>query len=66
MNLPQDGIASDPQVGWPQPQIDATVPGQGMRDLYSTTTGANWRNSAGYLSVYETNNILTGVNVPAY
>ena len=66
MNLPQDGVASDPQVGWPQPQIDATVPNTDMRDFYNTTTGANWRNSQGYLQIYEVNNILTGVDVPAY
>lgn len=66
MNLPQDGIASDPQVSWPQPQIDAVAPGTDLRELYNVATGANWRNSQGYLLQYEVNYILTGVNVSAY
>ena len=66
MNPPQDGVASDPQICWPQPQIDAAVPGADLRDLYNVVTGANWRNSQGYLLQYSVNNILTGVNVSAY
>lgn len=66
MNLPQDGTASNPQVSWPQPQIDAIGTDIDMRDFYNVTTGTNWRNSAGYLLVYGTNEILTGVNVSAY
>lgn len=66
MNPAQDGVASNPQVSWPQPQIDGSVPGTDMRDFYNVNTGANWRNSQGYLLQYEVNYILTGVNVSAY
>lgn len=66
MNLPQDGILDDPQVSWPQPQMDAVGPNITYDQFTAYTTGANWRNSSGYLQAYEVNNLLNGVNVSAY
>jgi len=66
MNLPQDGVLDNPQISWPQPQMDAIGANISYGDFTAYTTGANWRNSEGYQQCYEVNYLLNGVNVSAY